>query len=715
MKKNRTCRLYRWLLFLGVFCLSFLYVSADDQQEAIELKQALATESDPAAAISILSRLALIYKSQPELPGYLEQKYKLATKIDSVPAVYSALQDLTVYYFNHRYKADSILYWGGKVDSIASARKEYPNALFWTRSLVGRDLLVNGDYEMAMNEILDLYQLASDKEQTFGLICCTECLGLIFQAVSRDSNAVVVYQECLDLLENYQSDGDILKEISEKENNRIQMRVLAAQLEAACGSNMLREADAIVLKYKKLVEKLELESRTDEDEFLVKHEYWLFYSLCLELYARSNQLDKAAEALKKVDQYAGHFYSEVDYVIRLDLFSRAYYHHKCNDNEQALHYINKSLNVIRLPRELSLKASILKEEGRMDEVLTIYDEIYDFDKKNNDATFIRQINQLRTLHEINNREMQERELAHSSRLMSQKQKQLVLSCLIVAVLLFLLYILYRYIRHAQRLRDELQHEKSSLLLSEQKLMLEMKKAQEASRMKSTFVANMSHEIRTPLNAIVGFSDLLLDESTSPEDRTEYASIIKNNTRMLLNLVDDVLDLSNMETGDLHFELHHYPLSLCCRKALDSVRPKVTDTIKLTFTPSEEPIIVYTDMLRLQQLLTNLLTNAIKFTAEGEINLSYVLNKDRKRVHISVTDTGDGIPEEKLATVFHRFEKLDEYKPGTGLGLSICRIIAKRLGGTIFVDPDYTGGARFTFTHPCEVDAALYKKLSEEQE
>lgn len=137
-------------------------------------------------------------------------------------------------------------------------------------------------------------------------------------------------------------------------------------------------------------------------------------------------------------------------------------------------------------------------------------------------------------------------------------------------------------------------------------------------------------------------------------------------------------------------------------ALDSVRHRVSGSVKLTFTPSSENVIISTDTLRLQQQLTNLLTNAAKFTQQGEINLSYRLEPEDNKVRIAVTDTGCGIPLEKQKDVFKRFEKLDDYKPGAGLGLSICSIIAERLGGTVFVDPDYVGGARFVLVYPCEV-------------
>ena len=138
----------------------------------------------------------------------------------------------------------------------------------------------------------------------------------------------------------------------------------------------------------------------------------------------------------------------------------------------------------------------------------------------------------------------------------------------------------------------------------------------------------------------------------------------------------------------------------CRKALDRIRYRIPEGVRLTFTPDQNSVVVYTDVLRLQQLLTNLLTNAAKFTTEGEINLSYKQEADGQNVRITVTDTGCGIPLDKQAAVFKRFEKLDDYKTGTGLGLSICSIIAERLGGSIFIDSSYTDGARFVLIHPC---------------
>ena len=224
-------------------------------------------------------------------------------------------------------------------------------------------------------------------------------------------------------------------------------------------------------------------------------------------------------------------------------------------------------------------------------------------------------------------------------------------------------------------------------------------AEHANQMKSTFIANISHEIRTPLNAIVGFSELISDESISAGEKKEFFSIINNNSYLLLNLINDILDLSRLESGNMKFIIEKTNLSDCCRNALASVEHRVFPGVQLTYTPSEDPLHIQTDSIRLQQLLINLLTNACKFTKEGEINLSYQIDEDKQHVRITVTDTGCGIPEDKQKAIFERFEKVDEYAQGTGLGLSISQTIIEHLGGSIQLDPTYKHGARFIVLHP----------------
>ena len=443
------------------------------------------------------------------------------------------------------------------------------------------------------------------------------------------------------------------------------------------------------------------------DLLSIKREYWLLYSFYTSFYLSQGDLENAKRSLDQASSYADSNWVEGDYAINTYLAVKARYHKAAGDIPLALHCINEVLETERLPEDIQFKADILKEQGLLGEVMALYDELYSTLTKRRGTSFLRQVNQLRTLHELHEKELKETELKEAGQRIARKQDLLIFILSISVVLLILLYVLFLYYRHLRSLKNQLQREKELLLESQRQLIKEKTRAEEASLMKSAFLANMSHEVRTLLNAIVGFSGLLVEPSTDEEERKEYSSIIRNNTDLMLNLVNDVLDLSRMETGDLHFDIKDHPLLVCCQMALESVRHRIPDGVKLTFSPAGEPITVRVDNLRLQQLLTNLLTNSAKFTEKGEINLSFQLEPDRKKVRIAVTDTGAGIPLEKQATIFNRFEKLDDYKPGVGLGLSICLLIAERLDGALFIDSSYTDGARFVLILSCEIDSSIY--------
>lgn len=247
------------------------------------------------------------------------------------------------------------------------------------------------------------------------------------------------------------------------------------------------------------------------------------------------------------------------------------------------------------------------------------------------------------------------------------------------------------------MKNVLQKEREALIETTRKLRVAKEEAEESSRMKAAFVANISHEIRTPLNAIVGFSGLL--EDADEEERKEFIHIINNSSDLLLNLVSDVLDLSRLDSTNFKLTLADCNIYDCCRKVQESIQPRIQSGVDLTLTFSDKDFVMKTDGLRVQQLLLNLLSNAAKFTEQGEINLDYRVDREGKRVVFSVTDTGSGIPPEKQESIFNRFEKIDEFKQGTGLGLPICRVIADRLNGTLTLDATYTRGARFIFVHP----------------
>ena len=566
--------------------------------------------------------------------------------------------------------------------------------LFDVKSLSCQDLLWLGNYELTMSEAMDLYRLASNLDHRYGLLRCSETLGLIYQRIRRDSDAVVSFQESLDLLKDIKDVPDIMD---------TKVRLTSYQLESSVRTKQYASTERILGQYKALLDEQYKIYQEKNDLLSIKREYWLLYSFYTSFYLSQGDLENAKRSLDQASSYADSNWVEGDYAINTYLAVKARYHKAAGDIPLALHCINEVLETERLPEDIQFKADILKEQGLLGEVMALYDELYSTLTKRRGTSFLRQVNQLRTLHELHEKELKETELKEAGQRIARKQDLLIFILSISVVLLILLYVLFLYYRHLRSLKNQLQREKELLLESQRQLIKEKTRAEEASLMKSAFLANMSHEVRTPLNAIVGFSGLLVEPSTDEEERKEYSSIIRNNTDLMLNLVNDVLDLSRMETGDLHFDIKDHLLLVCCQMALESVRHRIPDGVKLTFSPAGEPIVVHVDNLRLQQLLTN----AAKFTEKGEINLSFQLEPDRKKVRIAVTDTGAGIPLEKQATIFNRFEKLDDYKPGVGLGLSICLLIAERLDGALFIDSSYTDGARFVLILSCEIDSSIY--------
>ena len=224
------------------------------------------------------------------------------------------------------------------------------------------------------------------------------------------------------------------------------------------------------------------------------------------------------------------------------------------------------------------------------------------------------------------------------------------------------------------------------------------KAEESNRLKSAFLANMSHEIRTPLNALSGFSSLLTEEGLDDDTRRQCNEVILQNSELLLKLINDVIDLSSLEFGKIQFSIGRYDVVSICRNVADTVSKIKQTQAEICFTTELESMEIETDDSRLQQVLINLLINATKFTPQGSITLE-LKKQSEQELLFSVTDTGCGIPKDKQANIFQRFEKLNENAQGSGLGLSICQLIIEHIGGQIWIDSEYAEGSRFCFTHP----------------
>lgn len=232
---------------------------------------------------------------------------------------------------------------------------------------------------------------------------------------------------------------------------------------------------------------------------------------------------------------------------------------------------------------------------------------------------------------------------------------------------------------------------------EEALVKARNRAEESDRLKTAFIANMSHEIRTPLNAIVGFTSVLPDIDNQ-EERKSLLDLIHENTQKLLRIVDDVVNISKIESGQEQLVMTTFDLNTMLAEAMAVFAEKLNPGVELNISFAQDALSVTTDMIRLSTIAKHLISNAMKFTQQGSIIVGFD-NPVDGRVCIWVRDTGKGIAEENLERIFERFYKVDEFIPGAGLGLSICRVLASSLGGNVTVESKLGEGSIFRVDIP----------------
>lgn len=324
-------------------------------------------------------------------------------------------------------------------------------------------------------------------------------------------------------------------------------------------------------------------------------------------------------------------------------------------------------------------AEQLMQRQEYEKAAKLYEEI----GKKTDAEYkeinSKEVNDMRKTYSID-----ELELANNQ----QQNKMLLLALILLPIFIITATICFIYLKR--------QGEK--LILSKRKLQKAQKDVEDSIRNKSLFISNMSHEIRTPLNALSGFSDVLTTPGIDEETQKQCNDIIQLNSRLLLNLVNDVVDISCLDVTNMKFNLKQCDAVDLCKGIIQTLEGIKQTQAAISFETELPALEIETDTLRLHQVLINILINATKFTKEGSIVLRLEQN-GKGMPQFSVTDTGCGIPLEKQSKIFEPFERVNEKAQGTGLGLAICKLIINRLGGEIYIDPEYTEGCRFVFTHP----------------
>ncbi len=554
---------------------------------------------------------------------------------------------------------DSIILWEEKLNPVLMERKN-DVLLFRIRQLTSYAYAMRGDVNTALDFSRQMYDDAKAMNFETGIVLAYGAIAEAYLNSNMPQEAMESYEQAYHLIQRVPNTWDI------------QANMLPKYISTLLQADRIDEAIVCLRQLDDLAEVVSPELL----EFTLPLSYANFE-------IKTNQLEQANIHLKQAREIA-------------DSANFAYYHYLL-EQAQAAYFEKKGeyKQALALYEDLEQKtpqfaaaqsiqhalarARLLDLTGNIDEACLIYQRVYAMQDSLCAKSYARQINEMRVHYDADQIEIDNQ----------TERNRLLFGSIIGFLCLFGLVVFV-----ALRIRKQ----NKELLYSQKQLEVAKTNAENAIRTKSMFLSNMSHEIRTPLNALSGFSSILTEEHIDNETRRQCNDIIQQNSELLLKLINDVIDLSNLELGKLEFTFEKCDAISICRNVIDTVeRVKQTSTA-VVFKTELSALELFSDSSRLQQVLINLLINATKFTQQGTITLEVTQESDNTAL-FSVTDTGFGIPIEKQGAIFNRFEKLNEGAQGTGLGLSICQLIIERLGGKIWIDPNYTGGARFLFTHP----------------
>ncbi len=566
---------------------------------------------------------------------------------------------------------DSVIVWSEQLLPTLKSGKD-KEIYFLLQLQLANAYTLRGDVSLATDRAQLMYEEAQTTKYNFGMAVSNQAIGDAYNTIANMTDKA---------LESYYDAFNELSKISTQHpyKTRLMLKI----------SNVLQRKGRLE-EAKEVLDRLETILQQTPD-------YPTEFFFCIEKtnfaishgHIAQSYLDEAAAWLHKMDSIY-QLHPEKFYHFHLRYATAAYYRAMGNWDKQ---YWKKALNIYsELQDEYSNnkrstyyrwtsqeKIYLYKIQGMSMEACRLYQELYPPIDTLASQNYIRQINTIKAKYQIDKIEVASNE----------EYGKIITSILVGSLILLALFFILAILLRRQR---------EKVKLSTHNLATSRVNAENAMRAKSIFLSNMSHEIRTPLNALSGFSSLLTEEGLDKETRRQCTDVIQQNSELLLKLINDVIDLSSLEFGKLQFSIGKHDAVSICQNVIDTVNKVKQTQAELIFLTELDKIIIETDDSRLQQVLINLLINATKFTPQGSITLELKKETD-DMILFSVTDTGCGIPRNKQASIFQRFEKLNENAQGSGLGLSICQLIIEHVGGEIWIDPEYTGGSRFCFTHP----------------
>ena len=546
----------------------------------------------------------------------------------------------------------------------------------WAARLVNY-YIIQGEYNIALLEAEKMLQEAKGEKKQGSIAECYYALANVYTA----KGLVKKSQEFM------------LKEIDIFENANVFRYNISCQYSDAAKIYIdLGEAE----KAPELLKKALKTSKSTYHEVTAKLVY-------VSLYLAQGDTAAARKALEECRQmYMGepsmkrhihYLYDvEIDYNWRVGNYNKAL--SVLDERETEL---RKKNNLTTLMALRKTKADILWDMNRKEEAAGLYRDFLleqKKEKERNEEITTSEFATMLNLQQLNAEKVRLEKISQKKQL--QNTRTILFSVLgLLCIVVIFLWQQRKLNAKLHRAKNKLDEQNRTLIKAEEELRKAKEAAEQSNWLKTMFIQNMSHEIRTPLNSIVGFSGVLVDMLDEKEDIGQYVALIESNSKLLLKLVGDILDISILDS-EVEIKHNAVDVNACCQASIDAAGASFDPGVKLIFEPACDELIINSNYNYIVQVLDNLLGNASKFTHEGSVTLAYEVKKEENQLIFTVTDTGIGIPVEEQERVFERFVKLDNFSQGAGLGLSICRIVAERLGGYLRIDKGYTQGTRVIF-------------------
>lgn len=546
----------------------------------------------------------------------------------------------------------------------------------WAARLVNY-YIIQGEYNIALLEAEKMLQEAKGEKKQGSIAECYYALANVYTA----KGLVKKSQEFM------------LKEIDIFENANVFRYNISCQYSDAAKIYIdLGEAE----KAPELLKKALKTSRSTYHEVTAKLVY-------VSLYLAQGDTAAARKALEECRQmYMGepsmkrhihYLYDvEIDYNWRVGNYNKAL--SVLDERETEL---RKKNNLTTLMALRKTKADILWDMNRKEEAAGLYRDFLleqKKEKERNEEITTSEFATMLNLQQLNAEKVRLEKISQKKQL--QNTRTILFSVLgLLCIVVIFLWQQRKLNAKLHRAKNKLDEQNRTLIKAEEELRKAKEVAEQSNWLKTMFIQNMSHEIRTPLNSIVGFSGVLVDMLDEKEDIGQYVALIESNSKLLLKLVGDILDISILDS-EVEIKHNAVDVNACCQASIDAAGASFDPGVRLIFEPACDELIINSNYNYIVQVLDNLLGNASKFTHEGSVTLAYEVKKEENQLIFTVTDTGIGIPVEEQERVFERFVKLDNFSQGAGLGLSICRIVAERLGGYLRIDKGYTQGTRVIF-------------------